>query len=160
MALHRGGLMQRSAVRVATLEEALHYGKTLPEGLLAPIAGGAGVVLDQALGTQHNTGATSIAATCGAAVSAGELVIAFGAGFGFNPAPASQTITDSAGNTYTPAASEVIQYTPNALISASNIATALTTSSTVTYTTGQSGDLGVGAASLTGCSPTAATSSY
>jgi hypothetical protein len=132
---------------------------------MPPIAGGAGVALDHALGVSVVTSSHTASITSSNAVPTTELVIGFG-GNKQNVNITGQSLADNASNVYTTGVAYSTS-TGNAwgLIVASNITTALTTSSTLTYTTTGTGILAtyqpaVAAASFTGCSLTAAASAY
>lgn len=152
--------MRHSALRVATLEECMHFGRTLPRGLLPPIAGAAGPALDHALGAAI-TATSPTAVTVSNSVSTGELVVAYGGEYNVSTGGI-PTLSDSASNSYTSAAS-LLNGGISVALSASVIGTVLTgSSSTVSATEASSFDQGlaVGAASFTGCTATAAANKY
>lgn len=117
-----------------------------------------GPALANALGVTL-AGASSTSLTCAAAVPTGQLVVAMG-GSG-TAAQTSQTLSDSAGNTYTAAATKTdTGDAVAALIAGSNITTALTTSSTVGYSVTTNAHISVAAGAFAGCSSTAAANFY
>ena len=70
-------------LRVATWEEVLHYGKTLPRGLLAPMAGAAGFGLVGTIGTAiigGNDAAVNPTFGTGENRTAGDLLVLYAAG--------------------------------------------------------------------------------
>lgn len=159
--------MRRPALALPTLSDLARYGSprrdedgywVWPDGRrIPPIAGGSGPALDQFLG-EHTTGGSPVNVTSLASVPAHELTVLFGAATG---ATALGAVSDSASNTYTTAASEYDSVNNVAvLIGASEIATALTMSSVLTYTQTGGGEFFIAGASFTGCSPNAATASY
>jgi hypothetical protein len=118
------------------------------------------VALDHALGSELVSPATSVALTSAYTVGAGELVVGVG-GSASAIAESSHTISDSASNAYTPAASLLASGTRmGVLISASNIAHALTTASTISYAVPSTSTPRVAAAAFTGGAAAAADSSY